>query len=675
MHDREKRDEAALNKSIRVYEGLTREISATLAGKYGFSSRLATDEERYIILESVIKTRAFYNDKLDIINDFYFGYDQPNCWQAVERDRGFASHIAVIAATDGLSWKKFNNGNQFQVGDIVDGNEPLTVVMKACSHNVTLLKRLIIVVSQVVVNIHAEKESPLYRHLLETLRLEDWEKLVHFSHHILGRADFDQRELKPRATFTDARGTYNVDLILEWVSKNTLPVSDLPVESLSNFLSFDTWGDTGAKPSSNLKHLLEDPVHLKRVHLANLEQPVILTNFNIIVDGVHRLSKAVYEGHPTIKAIYIDQSILETFKIDRKFREKLSSIIPDAPIPDIRLYLPKERLPKDPIRRRDILEDYFSDQLPTATYRDNEWEVLLERPASPYGCYQLDPEIREGLTWWERGTRIRDISFAHRFLKGGLLAIEDQWMPLSWSRCFQRLGSVPKELILLHLDDHKDMMSPRIGKRLDGELVDYITGKHVSFMKPETIEEAILSGSIGKGSILTPLIHKVDKIHVRHLSFRPNGGETFKIVTSLGRDDVLSPISNRLEIHLDQKPWDILGSSSSYVVTSDEDVWLTRLPDDLPILLHIDMDFFNDRFDGDGNWERDLRRTHNANVKEQKAIADRVFQALEKQQLEKRIIDVCIGISASFYPSEYWSTMVPYVIQKCRKLGIVDNAV
>ena len=88
-----KRDEAALNKSIRVYEGLTREISATLAGKYGFSSRLATDEERYIILESVIKTRAFYNDKLDIINDFYFGYDQPNCWQAVERDRGFASHI------------------------------------------------------------------------------------------------------------------------------------------------------------------------------------------------------------------------------------------------------------------------------------------------------------------------------------------------------------------------------------------------------------------------------------------------------------------------------------------------------------------------------------------------------------------------------------------------------
>ncbi len=351
------------------------------------------------------------------------------------------------------------------------------------------------------------------------------------------------------------------------------------------------------------------------------------------------------------------------------------SIIPDAPIPDIHLHLSKELLPEDSMIRRSLLDAYFVDQLPTATVQSGGWEVLLERPASPYGCYQLDPEIREGLTWWERGTRIRDISFAHRFLKGGLLAIEDQWMPLSWSRCFQRLGSVPKELILLHLDDHKDMMSPRIGKRLDGELVDYITGKHVSFMKPETIEEAILSGSIGKGSILTPLIHKVDKIHVRHLSFRPNGGETFKIVTSLGRDDVLSPISNRLEIHLDQKPWDILGSSSSYVVTSDEDVWLTRLPDDLPILLHIDMDFFNDRFDGDGNWERDLRRTHNANVKEQKAIADRVFQALEKQQLEKRIIDVCIGISASFYPSEYWSTMVPYVIQKCRKLGIVDNAV
>jgi len=348
------------------------------------------------------------------------------------------------------------------------------------------------------------------------------------------------------------------------------------------------------------------------------------------------------------------------------------SIIPDAPIPDIHLYLSKECLPGDSSMRRNLLDNYFVDQLPTATVQASGWEVLLERPASPYGCYQFDSTIRAGLTWWGSRTRIRDISFAHRFLTGGLLAIEDQWMPLSWSRCFKRLGSIPRELILLHLDDHKDMMSPRIGKRLDGELVDYITGKHVSFMNPDTIEGAILSGAIGKGSILTPLIHKVDKIHVRHLSFRPDDGETFKITASLCSDGLLSSLPNRLEVHLKKKPWEGLNNFSSYIITPDEEKWLINLPDDLPILFHIDMDFFNDRFDGNDNWETEHKRSHNPDVEEQKTIADKVFRAIEKHHLEKRIIDISIGISPSFYPAEYWSTMVPYVVQKCRKLGILD---
>lgn len=348
------------------------------------------------------------------------------------------------------------------------------------------------------------------------------------------------------------------------------------------------------------------------------------------------------------------------------------SIIPDAPIPDIHLYLSKECLPVDSSMRRNLLDNYFVDQLPTATVQDRGWEVLLERPASPYGCHQFDTTIRAGLTWWGSKTRIRDIAFAHRFFKRGLLAIEDQWMPLSWSRCFKRIGSIPRELILLHLDDHKDMMSPRIGKRIDGELVDYLTGKHVSFMNPDTIEEAILSGAIGKGSILTPLIHKVDKIHVRHLSFRPDDGETFEISASLCSDGLLSPISNRLEVNLKKKPWEGLNSSSSYIITPDEGIWLKNLPDNMPILFHIDMDFFNDRFDGNDNWETEHERSHNPVVEEQKKTADKVFRAIERHNLEKRIIDISIGISPSFYPAEYWSTMVPYIVQKCSNLGILD---
>ena len=85
------------------------------------------------------------------------------------------------------------------------------------------------------------------------------------------------------------------------------------------------------------------------------------------------------------------------------------------------------------------------------------------------------------------------------------------------------------------------------------------------------------------------------------------------------------------------------------------------------------MDFFNDRFDGNDSWETEHKRSHNPDVEKQKAMADKVFREIEKRHLEKRIIDISIGISPSFYPAEYWSTMVPYIMKKCRKLGIINQ--
>ena len=88
-------------KSLSV-ETLSKEISATLAGKYGFAQRLATPDERQLMLSSLLKTRDRFAGKPDIIHDFYFHYDQEGCWRRVETDPTFAQHMAVIAAADAI---------------------------------------------------------------------------------------------------------------------------------------------------------------------------------------------------------------------------------------------------------------------------------------------------------------------------------------------------------------------------------------------------------------------------------------------------------------------------------------------------------------------------------------------------------------------------------------------
>ncbi len=89
------------------------------------------------------------------------------------------------------------------------------------------------------------------------------------------------------------------------------------------------------------------------------------------------------------------------------------------------------------------------------------------------------------------------------------------------------------------------------------------------------------------------------------------------------------------------------------------------------ILLHFDMDYFNDRFDGNSNWQIELKRVHDINTESQLKQIKAVFSALQKRNLHKRIVDTCIGISPSFYPAEFWPITVSKDLEECNKLGIL----
>jgi hypothetical protein len=96
-------------------------------------------------------------------------------------------------------------------------------------------------------------------------------------------------------------------------------------------------------------------------------------------------------------------------------------------------------------------------------------------------------------------------------------------------------------------------------------------------------------------------------------------------------------------------------SASIYQVGDDTRTWAANLPSDAPILVHIDMDYFNDRYDGDSNW---LTRphTHDPDEADLAPRLDAVLQTLDG--LRSSVSNVAIGVSPGFFPAEYWSQCI-----------------
>ena len=469
--------------------------------------------------------------------------------------------------------------------------------------------------------------------------------------------------------YTDSKGTYQIDKLFNWINEHSEKHISLPIDKLFEYIVHDSWGSFEELRKTNFRRIFDDQLHRQRMEQVDLSHPVIITNFNRLIDGVHRIFKAIFEKQEQIQAVFIDQKQLNSVCLTQIPEPPLSHV-ENLPIPDHHFSLPKTSLPQDPIARRNTVEDYFPDHLPTATSTDEGFEVCLERPSSPYGCYQHDDALSSGLHWWREGTRVRDICAEHRLSDSGILALEEQWVPLSWSRTFQSMGKIPEEVILLHLDDHQDMMSPRIGKRLDGEMVDYITGNHIDFLDSDSISGAIRSGAIGKGSILTPLIWSIPKIHVRHLSFRSHPNTTYKIDKATYSDGILFESDNRIGLHFTDASWEALPTQSNYVVTADFDTWLQQLPSEVPILLHFDLDYFNNRFDGNSHWQEPGSRSYDPRFTRQKQHLRNVIQGIKKRGLSGRIIDTSIGISPGFYPAEFWKPMVEAINKEMMGLGV-----
>lgn len=118
-------------------------------------------------------------------------------------------------------------------------------------------------------------------------------------------------------TTSDKSGTYSVDMMHAYVDIFKPKTTVVQVADHVRTLDFEGWGD-GAKQRYSANAVLANPARypeeVRRIKEADLKFPILVANGNI-VDGVHRLVKAVQQGKTTLKAVVFDKALLKKFAV------------------------------------------------------------------------------------------------------------------------------------------------------------------------------------------------------------------------------------------------------------------------------------------------------------------------------------------------------------------------
>ena len=106
--------------------------------------------------------------------------------------------------------------------------------------------------------------------------------------------------------YSDETGVYDIGKV-DGLSKNN-PVVLVPVSKLSPWLEGKEWGDYS--PRDVLNNPEKYPEEMKDIKNADLEYPIFIYK-DMVIDGNHRLAKAVLEGKESIKAKIITDEQME----------------------------------------------------------------------------------------------------------------------------------------------------------------------------------------------------------------------------------------------------------------------------------------------------------------------------------------------------------------------------
>ena len=333
------------------------------------------------------------------------------------------------------------------------------------------------------------------------------------------------------------------------------------------------------------------------------------------------------------------------------------------------LLVPRGNLPEDAGERFRFLSAAFERLVADATPHDGGWRLELRRPGA--AASYVDPRLEEGLRWFSPQLLVSDIHLGLRLEEGFQISLDDGWTLFSWCNWLQGEEGRPRTPSVLHLDSHADLMSPRISReegREERGWRDLITGEAVDLGDPLTVVNALRSGAIGIGSFMVPFIHQMPGLRLFHLCPRvrlQRAPGAYALEPSLGDGDPIFAGARRPRVEL--RPLDEAHGQGVYVLGADAADLISQIPTG-PVLLHIDLDYFNDRFDGCPDWAARPER-HDPPRGEILAAIDAFFDTLAASPAAAAVEDVTVAFSPGFFPAEFWEPAVDRVRHGVARLG------
>jgi hypothetical protein len=118
-------------------------------------------------------------------------------------------------------------------------------------------------------------------------------------------------------TYSDGKAIYSVDMMLAYVNTHKHPVVKLPIEPMAWQLEQKVWGDWSPKDVLEKPTLKKHAENAKRIKEADLSYPILVTPKGVIIDGYHRIAKAMQQGQKEIAAQVFDAALMRKFILDK----------------------------------------------------------------------------------------------------------------------------------------------------------------------------------------------------------------------------------------------------------------------------------------------------------------------------------------------------------------------
>ena len=131
-------------------------------------------------------------------------------------------------------------------------------------------------------------------------------------------------------TYSDNKYIYSVDMMFAYIYFNKIKITKYKIDqNILKNLDYEGWGKMPnilGDPLKNIKFspnaVLANPRKYRkdydRIKNANLKYPIIMDQDDNIIDGVHRLSKAVLLNKKYINAYIFDKKLMKKFIVAKR---------------------------------------------------------------------------------------------------------------------------------------------------------------------------------------------------------------------------------------------------------------------------------------------------------------------------------------------------------------------